>query len=521
MLEVSKKVLTDFGARCQAQAMAGRKITFTVFQLGAGEYTGNETVAELMEATALKEKKQEFGISKMELSEAADTVILTLIAINSSVNIGYNIREIGVFARDANGTQGLYSLCVAKPDKADWMPAYNGIDPVTLVYRDYLRIGNTENVLIDLNSEGLVSTKIFEETVTELREEMENPEFEDYSGENAEVPDARTAIAGITSKKSIFKILSNVKAALMGVVTLGEMRALLVNNGLCTEAGKYFLDAAYGKTLQDQIAQQNSDKLPYNKYGNFTANAHVDTDDSGTVLWSANRPDGTIQCISFYADGAVTIGKKTADGKWTNKYLANPGFDQDTFEGRIIATQSPSGQYGMRLYSGDDGWLWVDVYRSSATEGITRRLQWNCLPNQPYLQFIEIDNATGQVKYLKDFMAHKAEYWSGVESVTTIADQWIQGTRKIAVPPGQYMIVAHGKLPFSQPNSVCVHVRNDNNNMALQSYYTAIKCPDEMDTQFTYSFFQYLPTTDNLWLEFLSRGPVTVIETEISAIRLD
>lgn len=319
----------------------------------------------------------------------------------------------------------------------------------------------------------------------------------------------------------VTRLMNSAVDVIKGLEGQALKKSDLVNNALTTTAGVAALDAAMGKTLGDQVTALNSDKLPYNKYGNFTANAHVDTDDSGTVLWSANRPDGTIQCISFYADGAVTIGKKTADGKWTNKYLANPGFDQDTFEGRIIATQSPSGQYGMRLYSGDDGWLWVDVYRSSATEGITRRLQWNCLPNQPYLQFIEIDNATGQVKYLKDFMAHKAEYWSGVESVTTIADQWIQGTRKIAVPPGQYMIVAHGKLPFSQPNSVCVHVRNDNNNMALQSYYTAVKCPDEMDTQFTYSFFQYLPTTDNLWLEFLSRGPVTVIETEISAIRLD
>ena len=32
----------------------------------------------------------------------------------------------------------------------------------------------------------------------------------------------------------------------------------LVNNGLTTEAGKFGLDAAFGKNLQDQITQQNS-----------------------------------------------------------------------------------------------------------------------------------------------------------------------------------------------------------------------------------------------------------------------
>lgn len=49
----------------------------------------------------------------------------------------------------------------------------------------------------------------------------------------------------------------------MGLVTLGEIRGLLVNNGLCSEAGKFFLDAAYGKNLQDQLTKLNSDSFHY------------------------------------------------------------------------------------------------------------------------------------------------------------------------------------------------------------------------------------------------------------------
>lgn len=259
MLEIYKKVLTDFGSQCQAQALSGKKIAFTVFQLGDGEYTGEETVETLMKMTALKSQRQEFGISKMELSEGSDTIILTLIAINSEVNIGYNIREIGIFAKDANGTQGLYSICVAKKDKPDWMPAYNGIDPVTLVYRDYLRVGNAENISVDLNSGGLATEKMLEETATELRNEIETLKFDDYTEEGAEVPGARDAISAMVSGIKRPTMLSKIKAALMGLVTLGEMRALLVNNGLCTEPGKFFMDAAFGKTLQDQINEVNGD----------------------------------------------------------------------------------------------------------------------------------------------------------------------------------------------------------------------------------------------------------------------
>lgn len=254
MLEIYKKVLTDFGAQCQAQSLSGSKITFTVFQLGDGEYTGQETSEELMEMTALKSSKQEFGISKFGLSgDDEDTIILTLIAENSTVNIGYNIREIGIFAKNANGTQGLYSVCVAKPDKPDWMPAYNGVEPVTLVYRDYIKIGNADNVTLDLNSGGLASSKMLEDTAAELRDEIGTPEFEDYTNDGADVPEARDAIAQILSDKPIGTLFSKVKAGLMGLVTLGEMRKYLVNNGLCTEPGKFFADAAYLKVLRDDI----------------------------------------------------------------------------------------------------------------------------------------------------------------------------------------------------------------------------------------------------------------------------
>ena len=101
---------------------------------------------------------------------------------------------------------------------------------------------------------------------------LKNPEFEDFTAEGSTPPDARTAIAAITSKMSFFTYLSKVKAALMGLVTLGEMRSLLINNGLTTEAGKYFLDAAYGKTLSDLVAsnasaitQLNSDLKNFSK----------------------------------------------------------------------------------------------------------------------------------------------------------------------------------------------------------------------------------------------------------------
>lgn len=108
------------------------------------------------------------------------------------------------------------------------------------------------------DSKGIMGPEGERVSAQELMEKLSAPEFEDFSQEGATVPEARTAVSKILSGVPIPKIFSKIKAALMGLVTLGEMRAFLVNNGLCTEEGKYFLDAAYGKTLKDAIDSTNS-----------------------------------------------------------------------------------------------------------------------------------------------------------------------------------------------------------------------------------------------------------------------
>lgn len=85
--------------------------------------------------------------------------------------------------------------------------------------------------------------------------ELKVPAF----SEPAANADVRTAVGNVKGGTPIGTLFTNIKAALNGLITLGEMRNYLVNNGTVTETGKYFLDAAYGKTLLDQITALNSD----------------------------------------------------------------------------------------------------------------------------------------------------------------------------------------------------------------------------------------------------------------------
>lgn len=166
---------------------------------------------------------------------------------------------------------------------------------------------------------------------------LKNPEFEDFTSDGSTPPDARTAIAAITSKMSFFTYLSKVKAALMGLVTLGEMRSLLINNGLTTEAGKYFLDAAYGKTLLDKITQLNSDFIipESNDYASIDKYGHVDLSIVTTADYTGElKTIFTIDAKYRPTKEKMTVGKANMGEKYiTCTFYIRVNGNVDAFAG--------------------------------------------------------------------------------------------------------------------------------------------------------------------------------------------
>ena len=172
MLEVYKNLLTEKGRELHAKNLAGEKIEFTRFQLGNGTYTGQESAATLEKMLALKSGKDYFGVSKVEVANEA-TCRLSLIATNKDVKAAYYVTEVGVFAKGNDGKEILYSILVTKPDKPDWMPAYNSETPGSLKYYLYLSVGNAENVDIKIKAGGVASEEdllALEERVKALEE---------------------------------------------------------------------------------------------------------------------------------------------------------------------------------------------------------------------------------------------------------------------------------------------------------------------------------------------------------------
>lgn len=157
MAEFKQGVLTAQGTALLAKVQAGKaNITFTKFQIGDGAWPSDTSQATLIQTTALKNKKGEYGISKAEYVNDA-TSLLTLVASNiNNTTAGYYIREVGVFATDGT-TEVLYAIYITEPDKGDWFPAYNSITPSSVTYQCPISVANAASVTVNANSGGVAT----------------------------------------------------------------------------------------------------------------------------------------------------------------------------------------------------------------------------------------------------------------------------------------------------------------------------------------------------------------------------
>ena len=142
-------VITRTGVNMIANDIAGiGNIEFVKMVSGSGEYTEEEKAWNaLAERTALKDQRQEFVFNAIEV-KAQRSVLLKSVITNQELEEGYRITEVGIYARE-KGTEGdgfLYSLALAV--EADFLPAFNGLNPVEIVQEYYATVSDSAAVSI-------------------------------------------------------------------------------------------------------------------------------------------------------------------------------------------------------------------------------------------------------------------------------------------------------------------------------------------------------------------------------------
>lgn len=174
-------VITNDGARLLTRAQAGEvKIEFTRMAVGNGDYSASEkTLESLQNAEGLKSLKNSFPLSSIEIYSDHSVKISALITNQDPateqtlINEGYFINEMGLFAREKdeeNSTEVLYSIAVTAGENGDFMPPYNGFNPVHIIQDYYATVNNSAEVTIQAGTGAVVLIDDF----LKLKEQLGN-----------------------------------------------------------------------------------------------------------------------------------------------------------------------------------------------------------------------------------------------------------------------------------------------------------------------------------------------------------
>lgn len=172
MADFNNAVMTNEGAALLAQCEGGfAKMQFTAMVTGNGEYTEAEKQrASLQQRTSLKNQKQSFGFSKIEMATST-SVLLTGVITNADLSAGYYVREVGIYAKNAldeDSAPILYSIAIA--NVADYLPPYNGLTPSTITQEYYATVSNSADVTIQAGSGALATADDLNAAVAQISE---------------------------------------------------------------------------------------------------------------------------------------------------------------------------------------------------------------------------------------------------------------------------------------------------------------------------------------------------------------
>lgn len=140
MAKYKRIVTTEAGLALLAKAYESEmKITFTAVRTGNGTYNGTENLSGMK---ALKSVKHSFGLSGV--SRTGAQVKVRSVLSNDGVTAGYNITEIGLYAKDPDSAEILYAIIVAETGLEDYLPPFEET-PTSITLEMYIAIAEEQS----------------------------------------------------------------------------------------------------------------------------------------------------------------------------------------------------------------------------------------------------------------------------------------------------------------------------------------------------------------------------------------
>ena len=161
-----------------------------------------------------------------------------------------------------------------------------------------------------------------------------------------------------SGKKSTVQALLDIVAQKLveKVVTSDTFQTVLakylVNNGLTTEAGKFSLDAAFGKNLQDQITQQNS-----NIFGERLSVESASTSVSDIQTWIISNIKSGLKYLNVFNDKSTVFAGEQGN---FNIIVFGQNYNEATM---IIINHWNAHIWAVSCGTDLGTWKWMQLYK--------------------------------------------------------------------------------------------------------------------------------------------------------------
>ncbi len=154
MAKFNKTVITEKGIETINDVINDNgSINFTCYKISDQKYSFDalETLADITAKTIIPLS----SVSKTEY----DTVEINALLSNEGLDEGYFIETIGLYAKDKNDVEFLYSVTTA--EVSDFLPPNESINISDIFITLNIKVGNSEMVTIEKNTDGVVYTPEF------------------------------------------------------------------------------------------------------------------------------------------------------------------------------------------------------------------------------------------------------------------------------------------------------------------------------------------------------------------------
>lgn len=166
MASFTNCVVTDAGLALMADIVSNHdSLLFTQVVVGDGTYSAAEkTAAALRARTALKSQKEAYDVSYIESTSAEQVRLRSLIANydpstgTALFNEGFYVNEMGLMAKSVTGNETvLFMLTVTDQAQGDYLPHYDGDNPVEMIQDLIAAVTNDTEITITYSSSAVAT----------------------------------------------------------------------------------------------------------------------------------------------------------------------------------------------------------------------------------------------------------------------------------------------------------------------------------------------------------------------------